>query len=300
MFNGTSPFVDGVDNAFLFIVVISLILLVGLTFLMVYFIFRYRKERNPEASQIEGNVTLEVLWTVIPGILVLLMFWYGWKAYTPMREVPENAMVVKAVARMWAFSFEYDNGRKSDKLVVPVNKPVKVVLEAQDVLHAFYIPAFRVKQDMVPGNPQFVWFSSGKTGSYDVFCAEYCGMLHSAMITKVEVVEEADFNGWYNGETLASDEPAGLKLLKENGCISCHSTDGSALVGPSFKGLAGSQRKVTAGGKETEVTADDAYLIRAIREPSAEVAKDFPPIMQPYSLTDEQIAAITDFLKTLR
>lgn len=300
MFNGTSTFVEGVDNAFLFIVVISLILLIVLTFLMVYFIFRYRKERNPVASQIEGNVTLEVLWTVIPGILVLMMFWYGWKAYTPMREVPEDAMVVKAVARMWSFSFEYDNGRKSDKLVVPVNKPVKVVLEAVDVLHAFYIPAFRVKQDMVPGNPQYVWFSANKTGSYDIFCAEYCGTLHSAMITKVDVVEETEFQSWYEGKLLAADEPAGLKLLKENACVSCHSTDGSPSVGPTFKGLFEKSHKVVTGGKEVDIIADEVYLKKSILEPASDVVTGYPAIMQPYVLPDSSLQSIVDYLKTLK
>jgi len=300
MFNGTSTFVEGVDNAFLFIVVISLILLIVLTFLMVYFIFRYRKERNPVASQIEGNVTLEVLWTIIPGILVLMMFWYGWKAYTPMRDVPEDAMVVKAVARMWSFSFEYDNGKKSDKLVVPINKPVKVVLEATDVLHAFYIPAFRVKQDMVPGNPQYVWFSATKAGSYDIFCAEYCGTLHSAMITKVEVLEEADYQSWYEGSALAADEPVGLKLLKDNACISCHSMDGSQLVGPTFKGLSGKTHKVVSNGVEKEILADDAYLMKSITDPAADVVVGYPAIMQPYQLPDSSLKSMVEFIKTLK
>lgn len=304
MFNGTSPFVEGVDNTFLFIIVISLILLISLTFLMIYFIVRYRKDKHPEAAQIEGSTTLEIVWTVIPGILVILMFWFGWKSYVPMREVPADAMKVTSVARMWGFTFNYENGKSSPKLVVPVNKPVRVQLEAVDVLHAFYIPAFRVKNDMVPGNnDQWVWFTANKTGSYDLFCAEYCGTLHSAMITKVEVLTEEEFTAWYEGTELSGEQNAGLTVLQNNACIACHSLDGAPGVGPSFKGILGRETRVLVDGKEQTLVADEEYLIRSILKPDSEVVSGYPKgIMQSYEgrLSDQDLQNIVDYLKTLK
>ena len=184
MNSGASNFVEQVDLAFYIIIGISLILLIGITAVMIYFVIRYSKKRNPVATQIEGNNKLELIWTVIPTILVLLMFYYGWVGYQPMRDVPDDAMEVKAIGRMWSWTFEYDNGIKSDKLIVPHNKPVKLNLVSTDVVHSLYIPAFRIKEDVTPGINNYMWFKAQELGSYDVFCAQYCGTRHAYMITK--------------------------------------------------------------------------------------------------------------------
>ncbi len=143
---------------------------------MIYFIIRFNKKRHPKAVDIHGNNWLELIWTVIPTILVLLMFWYGYIGYVPMKQVPDDAIEITVTGRMWSWTFEYDNGRKSDKLVVPHNKPVKLDLISRDVLHNLYIPAFRIKEDVVPGGDNFMWFIGQKKGSYDILCAEYCGL----------------------------------------------------------------------------------------------------------------------------
>jgi len=315
MFSGASNFVEGVDSAFVFILAVSAFFLVGLTAVMLYFIWRYNKKRNPVATQIHGNNTLEVIWTVIPGILVLMMFWYGYKGWRPMQEAPPDAMQVDAIARMWSWNFEYENGKSSTTLKLPVNRPVKLNLIAMDILHSLYIPAFRVKQDMVPGKEDdFMWFTPQIEGVYDLFCTEYCGLRHSYMYTEVEVMPQEDFDAWYNdtsGVLLVVDSAAGenammaqmgRQLLESKGCIACHSLDGSRLVGPSFLGIYGSQHEVETDGKERTITVDDDYIRRSIYEPNADVVKGFRAgqmISYKDELNDEDVGKIIEFLKTL-
>lgn len=316
MFSGASNFVQGVDTAFVFILGISFFFLIGLSILMLYFVWRYNKKRNPVATQIEGNNTLEVIWTVIPTILVLLMFWYGYKGWRPMMSPPPDAMEVDAIARMWSWNFEYENGKSSTTLKLPVDKPVKLNLISMDVLHSLYIPAFRVKQDMVPGKENsFMWFIPQRTGIYDLYCTEYCGLRHSYMYTDVEVMKQEDFDAWYNDTTgvlMAVDTTAGedmqlammgKQILESKGCIACHSLDGSAIVGPSFLGVYGSEHVVVTDGNERSITVDDEYIRRSIYEPNADVVKGYREgqmLSYEKELNDEDIEKIIAFLKTLK
>lgn len=307
MNSGASNFVEQVDLAFYIIIGISFILLIGITAVMIYFVIRYRKDKNPVATQIEGNNKLELIWTVIPTILVLLMFYYGWVGYKPMRDVPDDAMEIKAIGRMWSWTFEYENGIKSDKLVVPHNKAVKLNLYSPDVVHSLYIPAFRIKEDVTPGIDNYMWFRPQELGSYDVFCAEYCGTRHAYMITKCEVIAEEDYNKWYaEGATaMDSDDPVelGYNITKNNGCIACHSTDGTKLVGPSFKGIFGTQRKVMTGDEERTVLVDEEYLIKSIKEANADVAEGYMKGLMPSyegQITDDDIDKIVFYIKSLR
>ena len=161
-----SNFVQGVDNVFLIILGISFAFLIGLTVVMLVFIYKYNKKRNPKATQLEGSIKLEIVWTVIPFVLTLVMFYYGWAAWKPMTKPPKDAMEITVYGRMWNFSFEYENGKRTDTLYLPKDKPVKLNLVAMDVLHSLYIPAFRVKQDMVPGmENNFMWFEPKKKGN---------------------------------------------------------------------------------------------------------------------------------------
>ncbi len=195
-----TEYVKSVDFAFFFIIAISVFFLVLITGLMIYFVFKYSRKRNPKATNIHGSVPLEILWTVIPTILVLFMFYFGWKGYEELSSIPEDSMVVTVTAQMWKFNFKYDNGKISDTLYVPVNKPVKVILNSLDVNHAFYIPAFRIKKDIIPGKQNTSWFEANEIGSHPIFCAEYCGLNHSYMYTEVVVVAENDFNSWLNND----------------------------------------------------------------------------------------------------
>lgn len=302
---GVSNFSQGVDYAFYVIFGISVVLLLLVTITMIYFVIRYNKKRHPVAANIEGSVTLEVIWTIIPVILVLVMFWVGYIGYVPMEKVPDDAVEIKAIGRMWSWTFEYDNGRKSDRLKVPYNLPVKLDLISQDVLHNLYIPAFRIKKDVVPGRTNTMWFVAQKLGSYDVLCAEYCGLRHAYMITKIDVIPEEEYWTWYElpADSLKVDDvELWYQVTKANGCIGCHSTDGTKLVGSTFKGLYNSKKIVIKGGEEKEIIADEDYLIRSILEPNVELVKGFTPGLMPSyinQISDEDIDIIVKYIKSL-
>jgi len=211
---------DAVDPVFKFIFGTCLLLLGGITATMIWFVIRYRRSRAPEpTSQVDSNILLEIVWTVLPSALVMAMFYYGWAGYLALRNVPDGALPVKATARMWSWNFTYANGRTSPKLYVPVGKPVLVNLVATDILHGFFLPAFRVKRDMVPGMKNHAWFVAEKPGSYDLFCSQYCGKGHSAMITTVEAIPEAEFAAWLKQTEEAAEghgvKPDGARLERE-------------------------------------------------------------------------------------
>ena len=195
-----NPIVELVDNSFIFIVAISVLLLVGVTVAMIYFVFRYSEKNNPKPDQsITGSTTLEILWTVIPLILVLAMFFYGYEGFKEMRNIPPNAMVVKVTGKMWFWHFEYDNKKTSDTLLLlPQGKDVRFELESADVNHSFYVPAYRVKEDCIPGRTNHMWFHTTNEGLFDIECAEYCGLNHSYMLGTVKIVPEKEFLEWYN------------------------------------------------------------------------------------------------------
>lgn len=196
MFIAQTEYVKSVDFAFFFIVAISVFFLVLITGLMIYFVIKYNRKKNPKAKNISGNVSLEILWTAVPTILVLFMFYFGWMGYKEIISIPEDSMVVKVSAQMWRWTFNYENGKTSDSLFVPVNKPIKIVLNSIDVNHSFYIPAFRVKKDVIPGKQNTTWFEVEEKGSYPILCAEYCGLNHSYMYTEVVALSENEFNEW--------------------------------------------------------------------------------------------------------
>ena len=289
---------EAIDPVFMFIFGASLVLLIGITVAMVTFVIRYHRSRSPEpTSQVSANIWLEIVWTSLPTLLVLAMFWYGWAGYLALRRVPPGAMEVTATARTWSWTFTYANGKSSPKLYVAAGKPVKVELVSLDVIHGFFLPAFRVKRDMVPGMKNYAWFVAPKPGSYDLFCSQYCGTGHSAMITTVEALPEAEFAAWLQG---AGKEHPGHELLEKHGCLGCHSLDGTPRVGPTFKGIWGRKETVVTSGAERNITVDEAYLRRSLLEPQADVAKGFPPVMPPFKgvLTEAEISQIIAFLRS--
>ena len=199
MFDDVSNFVSSVDGAFLFTLIVSVFFLVLITFLMIFFVIKYNRKRNPKAKNVHGNMALEILWTAIPTILVLLMFWYGWLGYSEQVNVPEDAMPINVTAQMWKWSFEYEDGRKTDSLYVPVNQPIKLILHSNDVNHSFFVPAFRLKKDVFPNRERIAWFIAKEICEYDIACAEYCGLNHSYMYSKIFVLSEQDFYDWQFG-----------------------------------------------------------------------------------------------------
>jgi len=301
--SGASNFVGGVDLAFTIILGASVFFLVTITAVMIYFVIRYRRSRNPKATNIEGNNKLEIIWTVIPTILVLVMFYFGWMGFKPTRQVPDDAIPIKVYGQMWSWQYEYQNGKMSDKLVVPLNKPVRLDLFSRDVVHSFYIPSFRIKEDVVPGKDNYMWFIAQEPGSYTVYCAEYCGDRHAYMLSTLEAVPEEEYIAWLETSDIPEGEHPGLTILKRNACISCHSLDGSKLVGPSFKGVYGKQEVVIEGEQEKEITVDDEYIRNSVYEPNLQVVKGYNPgLMIPYKeqVSEEDLQQIIEYLKTLK
>ncbi|MCT4615603.1 MAG: cytochrome c oxidase subunit II [Marinifilaceae bacterium] len=303
-----SNFVDIVDTSFYVILGIISFFLVAITFVLILFVFKYRKTRNPKATQIKGSVILEIIWTIIPLALVMVMFYYGWMGYRPMKDAPDDSFNIEAVGRMWSWKFNYPNGKSTDTLLVPLNRNIKLDLKALDVIHSLYIPAFRIKQDMVPGKTDFMWFRPSRKGDYELFCTEYCGLRHSSMLTSVKVLDSADFYNWYVDTTAVriakSDKPGalGFQIAKKNGCLVCHSVDGSKLVGPSWKGLYGGNRKLKVKGKKIEQIADSAYIVKSIYYPNDEIVDGYSKgLMLSYKneLKPEDISEIIKYLKTL-
>jgi len=188
--------VETVDFVMLLIVGISVILLLGITATMIYFVFKYNRKKGHQPVDIHGSVILETIWIVIPTILVLGMFYFGYTGFEESRNIPKDAMEIKVTARMWAWEFEYSNGKKFDSLYVPLNQPIKLVMKSQDVNHSFFIPAFRIKEDVIASKTNYLGFTANKVGDYDIACAEYCGLNHSMMYSKVKVVSAQDFEKW--------------------------------------------------------------------------------------------------------
>lgn len=245
-----------VDNAFIFILVISILLLVGVTAAMIYFVFRYSEKKNPKADQsITGSTTLEVAWTVIPLLLVLAMFFYAYEGFRIMRDIPPDAMVVKVTGKMWYWNFEYANGKKSDTLLyLPEGKNVRFELNSVDVNHSFYVPAFRVKEDCVPGRVNHMWFHTTNTGTYDIECAEYCGLNHSYMLGKVVIIPEKEFNEWYNKKTDTVKTTGDTTKLKTDSLKVSGSTD-------SLKTGSKTDTSKTSGKKDSvKVNTKDSLL----------------------------------------
>ncbi len=293
-----------VENVFLYIALIAVFLLALITFLMVYFVLRYHRRRHPQPENIVGRKWLEIFWTIVPTLLVLTMFFYGLKGFHYLKKIPEGAMRVKVTARQWSWLFEYENGLKSSELIVPLGKAIHLALTSQDVIHSFYIPAFKVKQDVVPGMVNHLWFRAPEAGSYDVLCAEYCGVQHSYMLTKVIVLKEEDFQKWYEEERPreVAALPTGLRLFEEKGCKVCHSIDGTKLIGPTLKGLFGEKVVVVTEGREREIIADEAYLRKSLLEPNVDIVKGFPPIMpsQKGILKESEMKEIIQYIKGLK
>lgn len=284
-----------VDQVFLLIFGVSTVILIAITALMVWFVIRYHHTRHPKAADIRGNLLAEVIWTVIPSILVMGMFYYGWASFKALRSVPADAMRVQVTARMWSWVFEYENGKRASTLYVPLDRAVRLDMTSVDVIHSFFVPAFRIKMDTVPGMQTHAWFQAQREGSYDILCAEYCGLRHANMLSTVEVMDPDDFRTWYES-TAAGDETA-IGLLESYGCTACHSLDGSEEMGPTLLNIYGAQRRVIDANGTREAFVDEAYLRRAIIEPDAELVEGFEG-MPSYKeeMPDKDLDAIIKYL----
>jgi cytochrome c oxidase subunit 2 len=301
--NQGSNLAEAVDRAFIIIFAISFIFTIGISALMIYILIHFSRKKVKNPQQFSGNVKLEIAWTVIPLIIVLVMFYYGWVGFAPMRNVPADAMPIKVVGKMWTWDFDYGNGKISKELVLPYERNVKLNLVSVDVNHSLFIPAFRVKEDVIPGYNNYMWFKPTRKGNFDIYCTEYCGLAHSAMTARVIVLDSLDFKKWLADLKVSGNLPdhPGLAVLKSNACITCHSLDGSKIIGPSFKGLYGRKSVVVTDAGDKEAEANEDYIKRSITDPNAEVLKGYTKgLMLSYSdkISAEDLNKIIEYFKS--
>jgi cytochrome c oxidase subunit 2 len=300
-----STFVDRVDSAFMLFYWISVFFFVLICALMVLFTVKYLRRRPNQiaTAQITHNLTIELAWTLIPLIIVMGLFFIGMKDYLYMRIAPAGYMQVNVKGQKWSWSFEYPSGAINDTLVVPVNTPVKLVMTSRDVLHSFFVPAFRIKADVLPNRYTSQWFQATRTGIFVVECTQYCGTNHSYMLTAVKVLEPEAYQEWIAN---ASDpgkgktpEEFGQILYTKRGCNACHSVDGNKGIGPTWKALYGKSEDVGPAGM---VTVDDAYLKESFYEPAAKVVAGYQPIMPTYkgTLSEREAEALIAYIKSLK
>jgi cytochrome c oxidase subunit II len=303
------------DAVFFVVFGLSLAFLIFITAMMIFFVIRYSKKRNPVAAQIEGHAGLETIWTVLPLIIFVAIFYYGWTNFDYMRRAPSDSMVVKVTARQWNWSFEYPNGKHTKLLYVPLNRPMKMEVRSLDVVHGFFVPSFRLKIDAVPSHANTTWFQATRLGSYDIECTVICGVDHSLMLSKVVVVPEEEFRAWYFGGEDAPEpgepkeatlqkpavaEPAGLQIMRAKGCVACHSVDGHAMVGPTLKGHFGQKVEIVSNGATRQEVVNEELVRTAILKPREEILKGYPAAMPTIALTSAELATVVSYLKTLK
>ncbi len=293
-----------VDWLFNFILVISIVFFLIVVSLMTLFVVRYRRRKGREAEPTaHHNTALELTWSIIPLILLLVIFAFGFKIYLDMSVPPQNAVQIGVTGQKWAWSFTYPNGYVDANLHVPVNTPIELTLTSEDVIHSLFIPAFRVKKDVVPGRYNKTWFEATTPGEFTLFCAEYCGSAHSDMLARVIVHEPGGYEAWMEEAANWIDKvtpvEAGERLYQTLGCMGCHSVDGGARVGPSFKGLLGTQGALKDG---STVLKDENYVRSSILEPASQVAAGYEAVMPTYKgrIKDKEITVIIEYLKTLK
>jgi len=290
-----------VDALFLFLVAIT-VFFTGLIFLLVVvFALKYRRRSDDERPKaIHGSLVLEAFWTVVPLGIALVIFVWGTYLYYVISRPPAAAMEVYVVGKQWMWKLQHPTGqREINELHVPVNRPVRLTMTSEDVIHSFYVPAFRIKADVVPGKYTSTWFEATKTGEYHLFCAEYCGTSHAVMGGRIVVMEPAEYERWLTGEASAESLPAaGEALFARLACNTCHKSDGSGR-GPSLVGKFGKTEKLASG--ET-VAVDESYVRESILNPQAKITTGYPPIMPTFKglVTEDQLLQLIAYIKSLK
>jgi cytochrome c oxidase subunit 2 len=289
-----------VDALFVFLLVVSAFFATLIAGSLVFFAIRYRKGTEADrSSPLEGSLKLELLWTGIPFVLAMVMFVWGASVFFHLSRPPDDTMAIHVVGKRWMWKLQHMNGRREiNELHVPVGRAVKLNMTSEDVIHSFYIPAFRIKQDVLPQRYSTTWFKATKPGKYHLFCAEYCGTKHSQMGGWIHVMEPADFEDWLGGG--ASGIPvaqAGESLFRNLGCGTCHSTESKGR-GPDLRGLYGSTVRLEGG---TTVVVDDAYLRESIANPRAKITAGYQDIMPTFRglISEEGMMQLIEYIKSI-
>ena len=305
--NASSRSAEVMDPLFDFLMWVSSISTIAILAAMIYFAIKYKagaREENQKAlSQLDHSNVLEVTWSVVPFFVIVLIFVWGFKGYIDQRTSPKDSYEVKATGQKWKWTFEYPGGYVDDRLHVPIDRDVRVLIRSVDVIHSLFIPEFRTKLDAVPGRFTEIWFHATRAGTYPLFCAEYCGTSHSDMLSEVIVHKDGEFETWLTDAIKTLDDlppvELGQRMYGQRGCAGCHSTDGSARTGPSFKGIWGKTETLSDG---STVKVDENYIKESLAEPQSKLVKGFPPSMPTFQgqLNDKQINGIIEYIKTLK
>ncbi len=295
--SGIAPYVDAL---YFFLVVMTIVGTALVATLLLVFSIRYRREKNPVATQIEGSTLLEATWTIIPLAIFLVAFVWGALLYFRIYDPPTNAMNIYIVGKQWMWKAEHPGGQHEiDALHVPMGRPVQLTMISQDVFHSFSVPDFRIKREVIPGRYSTVWFEATQVGTYHLFCTQYCGTQHAGMVGEVTVMTPDDYKKWLeqsnSGQSLAQN---GERLFASMGCNSCHNGTAAAR-GPSLAGVYGSKLTLTDG---RQILVDDAYLRDAILNPSEHVTAGFAPIMPTYQgqISEDGLIDLVEFIKNMQ
>jgi cytochrome c oxidase subunit II len=293
------------DALLLFLLAVTTFFVVLIAGMIIVFMIRYRR-RDPDEipESVHGSLALEIAWTVPPLVIVMVIFFWGASLFATIQRPPDDAINIDVVGKQWMWKLQHMEGRREiDELHIPVGKPVKLTMTSEDVIHSFFVPAFRTKQDAVPGRYTTTWFEATKAGTYHLFCAEYCGTSHSGMIGRVIAMEPAEFQAWLQtgeGGTAppASPAAAGEALFQAQGCGSCHAA-GAEQRGPQLAGLFGTTVHFEGGGT---TVADENYLRESILDPQAHLVAGYQAIMPTYQglLSEENVMQLIAYLKTLK
>ncbi len=301
LFPDSASTVSGrVDLLYLFLVTVAGFFSVLIFTLVFIFAIRYRKRAsNPTATQIHGSTALEIFWSVIPLGITMVMFGWGAALYIRNAQAPPGTFEIYVVAKQWMWKLQHPEGnREINELHVPIGVPIRLIMTSEDVIHSFYVPAFRIKQDVLPGKYTTMWFQPTKAGSYHLFCAEYCGNQHSSMGGMVHVMEPADYAKWLTGGTAGESMAAtGQALFERLGCSSCHKAEGGGR-GPSLVGILGREVQLADGRK---ITADETYVRESILNPRAKIVAGFQPLMPTFQgqVAEEQLLQLLAYIKSL-
>jgi cytochrome c oxidase subunit II len=293
-----SSMASQVDAIYIFLLVVcGMVALLVFTCLL-YFAARYRSRAGVEAEQIDGSTPLELTWSIIPLCVFLVFFAWGALVFFKQRTPPRDATEVYVVAKQWMWKLEHAEGqREINELHVPVGRDVKLIMTSQDVIHSFYVPVFRMKQDVLPGRYTVAWFRATKPGTYHLFCAEYCGTQHSGMIGSIVVMEPAQYEAWMSGGPAGPLSATGEKVFAELGCSTCHRSDAQGR-GPNLQGVFGNPVALADG---RTLVADENYIRECILDPGAKRVKGFQPIMPTFQglVSEEQVNALVAYVKSL-
>jgi cytochrome c oxidase subunit 2 len=296
-----SSYAGEVDALFYFITSVTAFFTVAVLVTLLFFAIKYRRRSDAERpKEIHGSLALELTWTLIPLGIVVVMFVWGAKVFFHMNRPPDDAMTVSVVGKRWMWKLQQPTGqREINELHVPVGRAVKLVITSEDAIHSFFVPAFRIKKDAVPGRYNVAWFRATKTGTYHLFCAEYCGTEHSKMIGRVVVMEPEAYQTWLaGGPPPESPVVAGEKLFTELNCVTCHRPD-SAGRGPVLQGIFGRPVKLASGDT---VVADEAYVRESVVNPAAKVVAGYQPVMPTYQgqVSEEQLISLVAYIESLQ